>query len=78
MRNPSLEDTFERQEVFENESLIMSQLEKNYLINCINRILNKKKINKIHKDYDVDDVSSKIVNIILSYIPFINNYILRK
>ena len=73
-----LRDTFERQEIFENESIIMSQLDKNYLINCINRILNKKKVNKTYKDYDDNEVSSKIVNIILSYIPFINNYILRK
>lgn len=73
-----LRDTFERQEVLENESLVMSSLERNYLINCINRIVYKKRVKKTHIDYDEDNVSNKIVNIILSYIPFINNYILRK
>ena len=40
--------------------------------------INKSKVKSIVKDYDVDNVSEKVANIILSYTDYINRVVWKK
>ena len=69
----NLRETHERQEAMEKGVVIMSDFDKQSLLNNINlAILNTEKMkNKIY-DYEQEFVSTKISNIILSYIKYVN------
>ncbi len=71
----------ERPEGMDKGTLIMSGLEKERILESIEVVVNQyenKIIPEIIDDYDVDNVSSKVVKIILSYIDYVNNTIWRK
>ena len=71
----------ERPEGMDEGTLIMSGLNKDRIIESIEVVTNQqreKKIAKIVPDYDVDNVSMKVLRIILSYVDYINRTVWRK
>ncbi len=76
----SLRDSTERAEGMEEGVLIMTGFNRDKLINGINVITknNKEDFSKLVDDYNVDNVSDKISNIIISYIDYINNKVWKK
>ena len=71
----------ERPEGMDKGTLIMSGLDKDRILESIDVVTNQyesKIIPEIVDDYNVDNVSSKVVKIILSYIDFVNNTTWRK
>ena len=78
----NLREVHERPEGFEETSVMMVGLEKNRIIEGINILDDQSKGEvrdiKLVKDYDVDNVSMKVVRIIQSYTDFINRKIWHK
>jgi UDP-N-acetylglucosamine 2-epimerase len=71
----------ERPEGMDKGTLIMSGLEKDRIIESIDVVVKNYKdkvIPEIVDDYNINNVSSKVVKIILSYIDFVNNTVWRK
>ena len=71
----------ERPEGMDKGTLIMSGLEKDRILESIDIIVKQYEdeiIPEIIDDYNVDNVSSKVVKIILSYIDYVNNTTWRK
>lgn len=71
----------ERPEGMDEGTLIMSGLDKTRIIECIEVVTRQYFENKkphLIKDYNVDNVSIKVVRIILSYIDYINRVIWKK
>jgi UDP-N-acetylglucosamine 2-epimerase (non-hydrolysing) len=56
---------YEKDRVLKAVEVAVSQFKNNY-------------VSKVINDYDVDNVSNKIVRIILSYTDYVNEYIWRK
>lgn len=73
----NLRETQERHEGFEQGTIILSGLNIDAIINSIEITLNSPN-SSIVRDYDVDNISYKIVKIIQSYIQYINKYTWRK
>ena len=75
-------ETHERPEAFEEGSVIFSGLSLERLLQSIKLIESQKRGEqrdlKIVKDYDVNNVSEKIIRIILSYTDYINRYVWNK
>ena len=65
----------ERPEAMDEGTVIMSGLQKNRIIESINITLESFKSGYINTvfDYDIDNVSVKVVKIIFSYIDYINS-----
>ena len=76
----SLRDSTERAEGMEEGVLIMTGFNRDKLINGVNVVTSESNQNsiKLVDDYDVDNVSNKITNIVISYIDYINNKIWKK
>jgi UDP-N-acetylglucosamine 2-epimerase (non-hydrolysing) len=71
----------ERPEGMDKGTLIMSGLEKKRILESIDVVVKQyegKMVPEIIDDYNVDNVSSKVVKIILSYIDYVNINIWRK
>ena len=71
----------ERPEGMDEGTLIMSGLNKERIIESIEivtKLYKEKKIPSVVDDYNVDNVSQKVLKIIFSYIDFINNNVWRK
>lgn len=71
----------ERPEGMDEGTLIMSGLDQNRIIESIHVVsdqYNNKIIPKIVDDYNVDNVSQKVVKIILSYIDYVNRTVWKK
>ncbi len=71
----------ERPEGMDKGTLIMSGLKKNHILESIDVVVELYErgiLPEIVDDYDVDNVSSKVVKIILSYIDYVNNTIWKK
>jgi len=71
----------ERPEGMDEGTLIMSGLDQNRIIESIHVVsdqYNNKIIPKIVNDYNVDNVSQKVVKIILSYIDYVNRTVWKK
>jgi UDP-N-acetylglucosamine 2-epimerase (non-hydrolysing) len=72
----TIRQTHERPEGMDEGTLIMSGLNSERIIQSINIITNQfnDRVDNVHlvKDYDVDNVSVKVVRIILSYTDYIN------
>ena len=71
----TIRQAHERPEGMDEGTLIMSGLKKERIIEAIEIVTsqnNKNRIMKIVKDYDVDNVSIKVLRIILSYTDYIN------
>ena len=78
----NLRENHERPEAMEETSVIMTGLEKDRVLQAL-EIIDKQKRGEIRdynlvKDYSVENVSSKIVRLIISYIDYVNNYVWRK
>lgn len=69
----NLRETHERQEAMEKGIVIMSKFDEDEILNNIKiSISNTNKLNNKILDYEQDNLSIKITNIILSYINYIN------
>ena len=75
----TIRQTHERPEGMDEGTLIMTGLKSKNIINALNILIEQKndKI-KIVEDYDVDNVSEKVLRIILSYTEYINNTVWKK
>ena len=78
----TIRQAHERPEGMDEGTLIMSGLKSEDIINAIEVVTNQfdDNSNIIHivKDYDVDNVSKKVIRIILSYIDYINRTVWKK
>ena len=71
----------ERPEGMDEGTLIMSGLNKDRIIESIDvvtKLYDDGKIPNIIDDYDVDNVSQKVVKIIFSYIDYVNRTVWKK
>ncbi len=76
----TIRQAHERPEGMDEGTLIMSGLKSDDIINSINIVVEQSCDNSMNivKDYDVDNVSKKIVRIIISYIDYINRTVWKK
>ena len=78
----NIRDAHERPEGFEEGSVMMVGLNMNRILVALDIIKNQRREDmrdlKIVKDYDVDNVSKKIVRIIQSYTDYVNRVVWRK
>jgi UDP-N-acetylglucosamine 2-epimerase (non-hydrolysing) len=71
----NLRETTERQEGMEKGSVVISSLESEHIVKSVEIVLRRFSSNPekdIHKDYSEINVSEKVINILQSYIPYIN------
>lgn len=76
----TIRQAHERPEGMDEGTLIMSGLKSDDIINAINIVVDQTKENimNIVKDYDTNNVSKKVVRIIVSYIDYINRTVWKK
>jgi len=77
----TIRQAHERPEGMDEGTLIMSGLEKDWIIEAVEVVTKqyrKERVMKIVKDYDVDNVSKKVLRIILSYTDYINRTVWHK
>ena len=78
----TIREMHERPEGMDEGILIMSGLNKNTVLNSLNFILNNKKKYKDEFnyviDYEVENVSEKVLKIVFSYIDFVNRTVWHK
>ena len=76
----TIRNAHERPEGMDEGTLIMSGLEENIILKSIEVLLAQSKERKPYlvKDYDLDNVSLKVIRIILSYTNYVNNFIWKK
>lgn len=77
----TIRNTHERPEGMDEGSIIMSGLEYHNIINSINIVVGQNNDNNcmnVVKDYDVNNVSKKIIRCIMSYTEYINRTVWRK
>ena len=76
----TIRQAHERPEGMDEGTLIMSGLKSDDIINAINIVVEQSMDSKMHivKDYDTDNVSKKVVRIIISYIDYINRTVWKK
>lgn len=76
----TIRQAHERPEGMDEGTLIMSGLKSNDIINSINIVVEQSKTDNMNivKDYDTNNVSKKVVRIIVSYIDYINRTVWKK
>lgn len=78
----TLRNAHERPEGNDEATLIMCGYEKDRVIKAVevvtSQVMEDKNVVKSIKDYEVDNVSKKVVRIILSYSQYVNEYVWRK
>lgn len=78
----TLRNAHERPEGNDEATLIMCGYEKNRVVKAVEVVTNQfaegQNVIKSIKDYDVDNVSKKVVRIILGYTPYVDEYVWRK
>jgi len=76
----TIRQAHERPEGMDEGTLIMSGLKSEDIIDSINIVVGQSSENSMHlvKDYDTDNVSKKVVRIIVSYIDYINRTVWKK
>ena len=74
----NIRETHERPEGMEEASVIMTGLDINNILEAINIISSKEIKTRPVMSYDKENVSSKVVKIILSYIDFVNQKVWNK
>ena len=78
----NIRETHERPEAMEEGSVMMTGFDFKKVIDCINVLENQKKGEcrtlNIVDDYNVDNVSEKIIRIILSYTDYVNKFVWKK
>ena len=67
----TIRQAHERPEGMDEGTLIMAGLDKDRIIESVN-VVTETKLAKIVEDYNVDNVSDKILKIILSYTDYVN------
>lgn len=72
LRSLNVRQAHERPEAMEEGVVLMTGTSKDEITRAYDAIYNKPKLRRNVIDYNVDNVSSKVVNIILSYTPYIN------
>ena len=81
LRAITIRQAHERPEGMDEGTLIMSGLNKDRIIESIEVVTNQhsgNRVMKVVKDYDVDNVSKKILRIILSYTDYVNRTVWSK
>ena len=70
----TIRQAHERPEGMDEGTLIMSGLKSDDIINSINIVTDQTKITSMNivKDYDTNNVSKKVVRIIISYVDYVN------
>jgi UDP-N-acetylglucosamine 2-epimerase len=68
----------ERPEGMDTGTLIMAGLQKERIIECVNIVTTRNGSPKIVPDYDITDVSYKVLNIIMSYTDYVNRTVWKK
>lgn len=74
----TIRQTHERPEGMDVGTLIMSGLNKERIIQSVKTVTSRNKTPSIVPDYDCIDVSDKILNIIMSYTEYVNQYVWKK
>lgn len=74
----TIRQAHERPEGMDEGTLIMSGLKKDDIIRSIDCVTSDNTVMKLVKDYDTDNVSKKVVRIILSYTGYINRTVWKK
>lgn len=74
----SFRTSTERPEALDAGSIVLGNLDNNRLLESVRLAIDTLKYNKISEYYDVDNVSSKTLKIIQSYVPIINKFIWMK
>ncbi len=74
----TIRQAHERPEGMDEGTLIMSGVDEKDIIDSIRIVTEQKEKPAIVKDYDVDNVSNKVVKIIMSYVGYINRTVWRK
>ena len=78
----NLRETHERPEAMEEASIILSGLNEERFFQALDIVISNKQENsqrlKLVQDYNVDNVSEKILRIIISYTDYINNFTWKK
>ena len=74
----TIRQAHERPEGMDSGVLIMSGLEKKGIIKSIDVITSRAKPTNLIPDYDVEMVSDKVLNVILSYTDYVNRTVWRK
>lgn len=79
LKSLNIRETHERPEAFEEGTVIMSGLKKDNILRSL-KLIEEKTCEKtrIVQDYNVPNVSEKVLKIILSYTDYINNNVWRK
>ena len=74
----TIRQAHERPEGMDVGTLIMSGLQKDRVVESIKIVTNRKSLPEIVPDYDTTDVSSKVLNIIMSYTDYVNRTVWKK
>ena len=74
----NLRKNHERPEAMEEGTTILTNLDQNNTIRAINKLIKDKNTPRIVKDYDIDNVSETVCNLLLSYTNYINQKIWKK
>lgn len=75
----NIRTSHERPEAMEEGAVIMTGMNKNIILNSIQIMISQTNKNvKIVNDYNVDNVSQKVLRIIVSYIDYVNNVVWKK
>lgn len=77
----TIRDAHERPEGMDEGTLVMSSLDPGRVVNAIDVVTGQMRASgrmSIVKDYDVDNVSRKVVRIILSYVDYVNRTVWRR
>lgn len=74
----TIRQTHERPEGMDNGTLIMSGLKKERIIQSVKIVTSKIVTPSLVSDYDCIDVSDKVLNVIMSYTEYVNQYVWKK
>lgn len=74
----TIRNAIERPEVFDEGGLIMSGVDKESVLSCLDVTLKNHRPGYVPIDYDIDNCSDRVLNVILSYTPYVNRYVWRK
>src|SRR5699024_1065163 len=78
LKSLNIREAHERPEAMEEATVMMVGLEKERVLQGLNIIDQKITLNEIVKDYDIDNVSDKVLKIIISYTDYINKNVWKK
>ena len=74
----TIRNAVERPEARDEGSLIMSGVEKESVLDCLEIAINSTERNMPPFDYDVENCSERVLRVILGYTPYVNRYVWRK